>query len=482
MTSALTPSSAVNPREAGAFASGFGSDLTLGLLALGIAALGAVIILAALGTGDYFLLAVGAGAVGLALITLIVLGLTDGFIPLILASPAPALYRTEDLRLAAVLPVTLAVLLAWAVRIGFDRTVLDWGRFPRRATLAWIATAGLAAVASPYLELSVREWFNLTSVIGLMAVATLAFRANPRRRWPVIETLVAVAALTGAFALLESRAIISGEFPRYGTSYFRAALGFGQPNALAEFLGIIFPLAVVLANRPAGVLERAARWGLAALIGAGLLVTFSRGSVLSLLIGLAGTGLAGGARWTLRTLLLVLGFLLGFDLVTGGLLGDTITRTVGDVIVEQRVGLVWSGVLMFLDRPFLGFGPGGYAEALSDYGAQVPGLYDYLPTPHNAFVQMAAETGIVGLLAFVAFLGAGLGAVLGAARAAARDRDGPSDEHSLRRGLVWSYLAFCGFCLVEWPFSHGTGEAVALIVALGFAAPAARARAGSRST
>ena len=43
-------------------------------------------------------------------------------------------------------------------------------------------------------------------------------------------------------------------------------------------------------------------------------------------------------------------------------------RTVGDVIVEQRVGLVWSGVLMFLDRPFLGFGPGGYAEALSDKG------------------------------------------------------------------------------------------------------------------
>jgi len=207
-------------------------------------------------------------------------------------------------------------------------------------------------------------------------------------------------------------------------------------------------------------------------------VTFSRGSVLSLLIGLAGTGFAGGGRWTLRTLLVTLGFLFGFDLVSGGLLRDTVARTVGDVIVEQRVGLVWSGVLMFLDRPFLGFGPGGFAEALSDYGALVPHLYDYLPTPHNAFVQMAAETGALGLVAFVAFLGAGLVAIVGAARAAAADSSGPAGEAGLRRALVWSYLAFCGFSLVEWPFSHGTGEAVALIAALGLAAPPARRRAG----
>ena len=93
--------------------------------------------------------------------------------------------------------------------------------------------------------------------------------------------------------------------------------------------------------------------------------------------------------------------------------------TTAGAFQEQRAGLLWSGVLMFLDRPLLGFGPGGFAEALADYGPQITWLYDYLPTPHNAFVQMAAETGVVGLLAFSSFLAAGLAVAFRSARRAA---------------------------------------------------------------
>jgi O-antigen ligase len=120
---------------------------------------------------------------------------------------------------------------------------------------------------------------------------------------------------------------------------------------------------------------------------------------------------------------------------------------------------------MFIDHPVLGVGPGGFAVNLDRYGAQIPQLSDYLPTPHNAYVQMAAETGVIGLLAFVCFLAAGLFVAIRAARSA------PPDVRGLRLSLLWSYATMCAAGLVVWPFAHGTGQAVLVVAAATFAVP-----------
>jgi len=445
------------------------SDAGATVLALALAGVGAVLTLASLGTGEQPLLVAGGAAVLSAMVVVILTGFTDGLVLLVLALPLPALYRSEEIRLAPAAPVAAALLLGWALRLGLGRTRLDLGRLPRKTFLAWLLATSLAVVASPYVLTALREWLNLAVLLGLLALATALLREEPRRRGPLIEALVMAAALCGILAVLEALGAIPGTFPRYGTGFYRAALGFGQPNALGEFLGITLPLAAHLAGVARTEAARALRWSATVLIGVGVLATFSRGTAVSVLLGLGGTALGGGGRWTGRMLLGSLGLLLAVDLVSGGIIRDTVQRTLGDAILEQRAGLLWSGVLMFLDRPLLGFGPGGFAEALADYGPQITWLYDYLPTPHNAFVQMAAETGVVGLLAFSSFLAAGLTVAFRSARRAARNPDLAPVEKSLRRALLWSLLAAGSFCLVEWPFAHGTGEAVMLVAALTFA-------------
>jgi len=151
---------------------------------------------------------------------------------------------------------------------------------------------------------------------------------------------------------------------------------------------------------------------------------------------------------------------------------------------------------MFLDRPLLGVGPGGFAERVEEYAARVPGLWDYQATPHNAYVQMAAEAGAVGLLAFLLFLGACLLVLVRAARGEGiarndgslsqdreRDRRGAqrrargraSGEASLRRAVLCSLATLLVASLGIWPFAHGSGEAVVLVLALGFSTPSPEA-------
>jgi O-antigen ligase len=143
------------------------------------------------------------------------------------------------------------------------------------------------------------------------------------------------------------------------------------------------------------------------------------------------------------------------------MLTDTVTRTLSDWVIEQRFSLMYAGLLMFLAYPWFGVGPGGYAEMLDQFGAQVPSLWDYLPTPHNAFVQMAAEAGSIGLLAFVLFWVVLLRSAVRLARSS-----GPAADVELQRAIVWAMAITVCACMVMWPFSHGTGQAIMLVVAL----------------
>ena len=134
------------------------------------------------------------------------------------------------------------------------------------------------------------------------------------------------------------------------------------------------------------------------------------------------------------------------------------------------MALMIVGVLMFLEHPIIGVGPGGFADNLDRFGAQVSQLWDIQPTPHNAYVQMAAETGVIGLVTFVAFLAVTLGALLQEVRRSSRET-GQRNTLDLRRALLWSLATVCFVGMVVWPFAHGPGQLVMLVAAMAYVLP-----------
>jgi O-antigen ligase len=267
--------------------------------------------------------------------------------------------------------------------------------------------------------------------------------------------------------VLETVGVLPGAFPRSGTIFNRAALGFGQPNELGMYLALSVPLIVSRVGVSRGF-TRLLWLGCLAGAALGLVGTFSRASWVGLVIGVGVLFSVGAARTALRIWVVIAFAAVVVDLGSGGALTDTAVRTVGDWILEQRAALLLAGVLMFLDRPWLGFGPGGFAEQVEQYAPLVPELSDIQPTPHNAYVQMAAEAGIVGLLAMLAFMWA----VFRIVRRATLRAQG--SERRLRLTLLWSLAVIAIASNAMWPFSHGVGEAVVLVLALACTGPAVR--------
>jgi O-antigen ligase len=286
------------------------------------------------------------------------------------------------------------------------------------------------------------------------------------RQLKLAQLIALLAAATGVLAVLETVGVIPGEFPRFETDFFRAALGFGQPNGLGLFLALAVPfvaLQVGNARSPAGAVFWSGALGVTVL---GLAGTFSRGAWLAVLFGVGALLPGRGAKAAIRTWLVAVVAIVIVDLVSDGAIRDTVTRTVGDWVIEQRAALFLAGVLMFLAHPFIGIGPGGFAEQVSSYAPLVPDLWDLQDTPHNAFVQMAAEAGTVGLLCLVVFVWA----VAKTGRAAALAASTP-EEKRLRGAVLWSFGTIFVASMAIWPLSHGTGEAVILVTALACARP-----------
>jgi O-antigen ligase len=447
--------SAVEPRAAAALTALLGAGIVLGLAGAQLRA--------------ESLAAAGGGLAAAALIMLVAAGWLDGAVTLALAVPLPAIYETATLRIAAAAPITAAVLFAWMLRRAVSDEPFDAGRVPVRALMLLGATLAVAGVAGTHPVVSARELLNLALLVALLLLAADAFRGRPDTARAAMRTLVVAATACGALAVLEMLGVLPGRFPRYETAFNRAALGFGQPNGLGLFFALVVPFAVYEWNEATSRWARARAATALVFIAAGLLATFSRGAWLSVLGGTAVLALTGDARFAARVLLCALLAAVAADVVTGGALRDTAARTIDDWVIEQRAALMLAGILMFLARPWLGVGPGGFEQNLDRYGAQLPQLWDYLPTPHNAYVQMAAESGIVGLAAFLFLLFVILRLLV---RRVRESRSEDADARGFRRAVLWSFGVLCCACMVVWPFAHGTGQAVMLILAAGLAADA----------
>lgn len=293
----------------------------------------------------------------------------------------------------------------------------------------------LSTLAANSLEEAIPELIKWAELIAVYFLG--AQLLTVRHRLPFAGTLLVAAALEGAIGLrqfflrLGPDAYLLGGFLRaYGT--------FGQPNPYAGYLGLALPLALALVfwaiaetwrvHRPSLLLRLAFFAGLAALIGAGLVASWSRGAWL----GAAAAGLAvlaltsSGGRLALAAGAVVV--LLAWPLFPPALASRLAEITVyfgvwnargvpvndANFSVLERVAHWQAAWEMFADHPWLGVGIGNWAIA---YPAYAFGAWtDPLGHAHNVLFHFAAEAGIVGALTFLWFWLGGLVAALRSAR------------------------------------------------------------------
>jgi hypothetical protein len=190
----------------------------------------------------------------------------------------------------------------------------------------------------------------------------------------------------------------------------------GDPNRFAQILLMAAPLALVLAVVAPTRKEGAVMLACGGLILAGVFLTYSRGGFLALVILTVLTLPLGLVR--MRTLLpLALAGVLAVPAVVPGY-ADRVASLVGvaglfghaqvqpDQVTRGRTTEMLAALAAYVDHPVLGVGPGQYLAFHSVRYQALPEIsLRELAVPrraHDLYVEVAAESGTIGLLVFMA--------------------------------------------------------------------------------
>lgn len=370
---------------------------------------------------------------GVALLLAAALTPLAALVSLLVFAPLRTLIATES---ALVLPLDIGqlalffALASWFVYRGLRRQIIVRWTPLYLPLLLFVAAGAVSSLGAPSLTAWLSEWLKWVEITALvLVVMTLP------RRW---EWLVFALVLAGA-----ANALI-GIYQFFGGSgalhllvndrYFRAFGTFGQPNPFGGFMGLLAPLALMAAlgyglrlwrrlrtdgrlngRSTAAVMFYAAA---ALLLIAGVVLSWSRGAWLGFAVaGLAlGFALPRRLEKSLLVLMLALAF-LGLLWITGRLPDAIIERvnsataeffafddvrgvdiTPANYAVVERLAHWQAALNMSRAHPWLGVGLGNYEAAYPSY--RLLNWDMALGHAHNYYLNVLAETGIIGLVTY----------------------------------------------------------------------------------
>ncbi len=236
----------------------------------------------------------------------------------------------------------------------------------------------------------------------------------------VCGTLVALGTIKSYFA---------GELVTDAAKSLERAAGqgfFANPNELAMALNLLLPFAVVLGLMSKGV-KRLAYFACAGILSFGIMVSFSRGGFLGL-VALGGVimwkvGRGKRATTVLAGLVLCCAFLVAMPSGYSDRL-FTILHTQNDQTrsAQERQELFGRAVEVIMYHPVIGVGVGNF------------GIYSLKDkVAHNAYLEIAAELGVTGFIAYMVLIFAPLRTLKRIERETYNTRAGPGGWNERER-------------------------------------------------
>jgi O-antigen ligase len=330
---------------------------------------------------------------------------------------------------------------------------------------AYLAVVCLSIVVATDRIAAIKEIIKWSEVLALVALCASYLRTEWQVRAVVWST---IAAATAEALLGYAQWVAATGQAGPGSENLRVFGTFAQPNPYGGFLnfGLLLALALVLFGR-----QSRERWVVA---GAGVLLlgaqalAGSRGAYLGLFVALLVIVTIGWRRERLATLIAAVGIPL---LAIGWLTNLIPSRIQQAVLAQLRVSDALSGTLtsanfstverlahwiagfrMFAAHPILGVGAGNYDAAYAEYA--LPDWPDALGHAHNYYVNAAAETGVLGFIAFIALTAATLYLGWCAVRHVGISASLQSAQRAIALGLFGAVVALAVHNLTDDLFVH----------------------------
>jgi len=284
------------------------------------------------------------------------------------------------------------------------------------ALLALVGTMILSTAVAINISSSLKEISKWLEVVVIVLLGSQYLRTR-RQIW-IIVALVCLAGISQAFS-----GYIQAFFNLGPESFIRDASlrvygTFDQPNPYAGYINIPLSISLALALLGRNWTTRMLAGLSAIILAVAEFLSQSRGGEIALAAALIFIVIAGmsSLRVFMRVILVALSgvflvLLVGWIPVSVfnpvlrfvGVIQISLTNpTNQDYSTAERLAHWIAGIHMFLDHPVLGVGIGNYPDAYSRYFITI--FTNSLGHAHNYYINMAAETGSIGLIVFLLFI------------------------------------------------------------------------------
>ena len=297
--------------------------------------------------------------------------------------------------------------LLWLGKIILKRQ-LDFKSTPFDIGIAALVLLAAASIwFSPDPGFSFYNYYNLMGryvLIYYLVVNNISSKSQVKSLIWVMLASATVVAVYGFYQYLFAVNISAVEWvdgEQFPDLKLRVFSTMENPNLLAGLLVTMMAMGSGIGFKSDGIKTKFILFLLVIMFGTCLVLTYSRGAWLSLLAVIGVYGILCNRKIFWLLLLLPLAMLVGHDAVLERIMS---IMNPTDTSSTLRIALWESTIAMIMDKPLLGIGWGAYWLVYPEYDFFLQNGNVKIFHAHNMYLNIAAEIGIPGLIAFLGIM------------------------------------------------------------------------------
>jgi O-antigen ligase len=284
------------------------------------------------------------------------------------------------------------------------------------AMLALVGTMVLSTTVALNISSSLKEISKWLEFVVVILLGSQYLRSR-RQIW-IIVALICLAGISQAFYGYIQAFYNLGPQSFIRDVSLRVYGTFDQPNPYAGYINIPLSISLALTLLGRNWMTRILAGLTTLILGVAVYLSQSRGGEIALAAALIFIVLVGMQSIRVFMRVLIVLFLGIFEALLAGWIPlsvfNPLLRFIGvvqlsftnpsnqDYSTAERLAHWIAGLHMFIDHPVLGVGIGNYSDAYPRYFITI--FTTSLGHAHNYYINIAAETGFIGLTVFMLFL------------------------------------------------------------------------------